>query len=171
MLGATAEASQPVPTLVLETAVVNVRANAVAGTMKAGTLCLPSGRLHVSDFIAGDDEFKSQVQRALAAANSELLIERHLSGGTLKIYLEGVEASLCARKYGMFGMGDRQSMSGGADFHFAWSVGRTGPVAVVTRAETIHLDVRKNEAKPAALFLADALAVLTRRIVMAENGP
>lgn len=167
VLGATVAASQPVPAIVLEAAVVNAHAN--AGIMKAGTLCLPSGRLHVSDFIAGND-FKSQVQQALALPNGELRTEPPQSSRMLKIDLEGVEASLCARKYGMFGLGDRQSMSGAADFHFAWSAGRTGSAAVVTRSETIHLEVRKNEAKPAVQFLSDALNVLARRIVAAENG-
>ena len=169
--GSAAASSQPQPALVLEAAVVNARPDARAGVAKAGTLCLPSGRLHVSDFVAGDGDLTDRAQQALSTVRNERgLLAQPPSGRMLKIYLEGIDASLCARKYGMFGLGERRAMSGSMDFHFTWSVSRTGTVAVAPRAETIHLDVRKNEARAVEQFLSDALVALAREIVATENG-
>lgn len=170
LLGGAGAASQPMPAMILEAGVLNARAGAGAGIAKAGTLCLPSGRLHVGDFVEDAEDFTSQVRAAFNAANIEQPINQAVPSRMLKVSLEGIAASLCARKFGVFGRGDRQSMSGSADFHFTWSLSTPGSVAAASRAETVHLDVRKNEAKPTEQLLADALTVLARRVVAASAG-
>jgi hypothetical protein len=150
---------------------LNARAEAGAGIAKAGMLCLPSGRLHVSDFVEDPDDFVSQARAAFSPVSTELRPGRAVPARTLRVSLEGVAASLCARKFGVFGRGDRQSMSGSADFHFTWSIAGPGSAVVATRAEIVHLDIRKEEAKPTGRLLAQALVVLARRVAAASAGP
>ena len=152
--------------VVVATANIVAPPSASAGTAMAGLLCLPSGRLRIAHFVAGEGDLLSQAQAAFAAADRPSLGGGGQAPAKLSISLEGVEASLCARKYGTFGLGDRRSLSGRAEFRFSWSAIRAGENAPA-RTELVRLEVPKAQARPIEALLADALAVLARKVLNA----
>lgn len=147
-------------------ATLGVPLDARAGVAKAGMLCLPSGRLHVSDFVASEQEFSNQVGRAFEREVGAETSFPSPAVPSVRIVLTSIDAELCARKYGAFGMGNRRALSGRVEFHFAWSAPGYGDV----RQELISIDVAKSSGKPAEAILPDALAVLATRTLAVRNG-
>ncbi len=71
------------------------------------------------------------------------------------VILTAVDANLCARGYGAFGMGDRRSLSGRASFTFRlqWQDGQQRPPTL----RTVSIERSKKEAIPADQYLALAM--------------
>ena len=91
-----------------------------AGIVSGGLACFPSGRLHISDFVRSEGEFRELVNEAFQADQNSprgSIIDRT----QVSISLKAVNAKLCARGYGVFGMGDRRSLSGNSKFVFDWT--------------------------------------------------
>lgn len=147
-------------------AIVSLAFDATAGTAKAGMLCMPNGRFRVADFVVSDSEFSARAREALLPRADAAKREKSAAIERLRITLDRIDASLCARKYGAFGLGDRRSLSGQIEFEFSWSV--TG--GATARHEIVRLEVPKNRAKAAEALLPDALAVLADRIAAFEFG-
>lgn len=139
---------------------VGVAFDARAGTAKAGMLCLPSGGFRVADFVASDVEFANQAREAFLSNGARATTAAQPEADGLRIRLDRIEASLCARKYGAFGLGDKRSLSGQVEFEFSWTV--TGDL--IARHEIVRLAVPKTKGKPAEAFLQDALAVFAERV-------
>jgi hypothetical protein len=161
-----ASASDTRAAVVFGEAVLGLPLDARAGVTKAGMLCLPSGRLHVGDFVASEREFSERARHALDGEESIGAASRPLSAPSLRIVLTGIEADMCARKYGIFGLGNRRALSGRVEFDFSWSI--LGDDAV--KQEHIVIDVAKSSAKPSDAILPDALSILAKRIRAVRNG-
>lgn len=100
-----------------ETTRVELPFDARAGLMKAGKLCLPSGVLRVSDFVSSDRELRAITEQAIRENPNA---SKYSEQSNVEIKLTAIDASLCAKSYGMFGLGDRRSLSGRTTFKFLW---------------------------------------------------
>jgi hypothetical protein len=99
------------------------------GPLRAGQLCLPKGSVRGSDLIADGNQFDLLVRQVL---------EEQASGGQsslgngavpkVEVHLRSAAVKLCAKSWGMFGMGDTKSLSGDVEFTFAWK--RDGQAAL-----------------------------------------
>lgn len=133
-----------------------------AGILSGGLVCIPSGRLHVSDFVRSEAEFRSLVDEALQA-------DQNLSQGVtldrprISITLKAVNAKLCARGYGVWGMGDRRSLSGKSKFLFDWTY-QVSTEVTLTGTNEISVDLKKADAQPVGSILPIALRLLTEHI-------
>ena len=127
-------------------------ANAAAVSRAAGLLCLPNGSLHLNDFMPSAEAAHAVLSAALprgdAARQPELIVT-----------LSGIGGKLCARDYGMFGMGKRQSFTGSVSFRFEWSA-RGQP----RRAAVVTVDVPRREPATATAIFTQALALLAGKI-------
>lgn len=97
------------------------------GPLRAGQLCMPKGALRGTDLVRDDQEFALLVRQALDDLASRGASS--LGDGTaprIDVHLKAVAVKLCARSWGMFGLGDTKSLSGDAEFTFSWRL--TGTV-------------------------------------------
>lgn len=120
--------------------------NNSVGVVSAGSVCFPAGKLVGSDFVDGKREFSDLLHVALADLEST---KRSRLPGTLKskfmVNLTGIKTKLCARSYGIWGMGDRKSLSGDAQFTFEWKV-QLGSGNIQSGMRIINLHLKKDEA-------------------------
>lgn len=131
------------------------------GPLQAGQFCLPKSSLRGSDFVSDEYQFDLLVRQTLdeqAMHNKGSLG----SGSTPKIevHLKSAAVKLCAKSWGMFGMGDTKSLSGKAAFTFTWKKDGQKALAV----ETIALEVNGKERLTAPAILRRAINVLCGRI-------
>lgn len=97
---------------------VSMNASEKVGTQSAGWACLPSGTLHARDF-ASDDDLVGWLEAAdNGRAGDKPLTDMY---SELHVTLQSIKAKLCAKSYGMFGLGDKRSLSGTAEFGFDWT--------------------------------------------------
>lgn len=83
--------------------------------------------------------------------------------GELAIDLKSIDAKLCAKGYGMFGTGDRRSMSGEVRFAFDWTLTpATGNLRTGRMLVTVKL--KKSEGQPVEAVLPLALGMLRQQI-------
>lgn len=123
------------------------------GIVGAGLACLPAAKLVGSDFVDDKGEFADLLRSALA--NLEVAKRSKLPGALnsrLQIGLTGMKTKLCARSYGIWGMGDRKSLSGNAQFTFEWKV-RLESGNIQSGMRIVNLQLKKNEAmQPKPIF-------------------
>lgn len=77
-----------------------------------------------------------------------------------RLELTAIDASLCARRYGAFGLGNRSLLSGRAEFRFEWA----GLGDLVARTEIVRVDVPKDKGRPPEDILAEGLSMLAALI-------
>ncbi|HET9628625.1 MAG TPA: hypothetical protein VFP14_03990 [Novosphingobium sp.] len=118
----------------------------------AGLACLPNGKIYLRDFAPSPLLARDQLADALDRMGAAPL-------ATVAVTLLSLEGKLCARDFGMFGRGDRQSLSGAVTFRFAWSL-ESG--SVHQEAVTVEA-LRHNGGTPGDLFTR-ALDELAHRI-------
>lgn len=118
----------------------------------AGLACFPNGKLRLRDFAVSPLVARDTLSAALGEGEGG-----HLSA--VAVTLLGMEGKLCARDYGVFGRGDRQSLSGAVTFRFSW----TRPDGA-TGAAAIRVESDRREAAPPADLFDRALVDLARRI-------
>ena len=128
------------------------------GRMSAGKLCLPSGVVRLSDFVANQRELKLVAQAAADEVISESPITGARSSLRVAISIEAIDAKFCQRKYGAFGMGDRRSLTGHANFQFAWRT--LDAPAAPWIYQTVEVRPAKGEARTLEQFLPEALRLL-----------
>lgn len=122
------------------------------GSLSAGKLCLPKGRLRTRDFVASGDAFQLLLnESAQALGNRDRLRSSAIS-------LTAIDARLCAKGWGAFGTGDTQALSGKAAFRFEWVP--TGSDARQSRLIDIAFDGKG--ARPPEDYLREAV----RRLLM-----
>lgn len=127
--------------------------SASSGVLSAGTLCLPKGKSHVSDFVTSEVEFRR------FAADAYLEVVQGAAGDSaknLEVKLTGIEAKLCAKGYGMFGLGDRRSHSGKANFTFETTLLRSDGNLLTSR-KLILLKIDGKNPQPLSALLPQAL--------------
>lgn len=94
------------------------------GTSKAGTMCLPAGVHRGADFLTDKSEFLEAIKANLsdkrAALGEVKVVNQNESVNIFSVKLMQISSSLCARRWGALGLGDRSSFSGRAKFVFAW---------------------------------------------------
>lgn len=105
-----------------------------AGSMKAGMLCFPSSVLRVSDFVSSDREFRAITEQAV---QDNLNASKDLEQLNIELKLTAIDASLCAKNYGMLGLSDRHSLSGRTTFKFMWRT--AGVASSAWNAKTVDL--------------------------------
>lgn len=136
------------------------------GTASAGWACLPSGTLHIHDFVTDDAEMKRVLQEIWqekysdsdqSAASANILKK-------LSITLTSAHTKLCAKSYGVFGLGNRSSLSGRAEFTFSWSIEGQAET-LQPRTATIYITRDKKTAlPPAAIFREAVRAVVNEHL-------
>ncbi len=125
----------------------------VVGPVRAGLLCLPNGNLHGRDFLRSDADLSVRLQDVMAEGDQTDL-------GTLTIRLQALSAKLCAKSWGVMGIGDRKALSGKAEFAFAWSTDPTQSSPDKVTRITVRLG--KGQAMPPDEIMQEAL----RRLVV-----
>jgi hypothetical protein len=135
---------------------LNLKPTASAGVLRAGLLCLPSGTAQVADFVSSEIDFQrvlDNVASALAASKSSRF------SPIRSVRLTGLNAKLCARSYGVFGMGDKVSHSGTVQVTFEIETGGNGDRPTVD-SRSIKLEIEKKDALPLRSILELALQEL-----------
>jgi len=77
---------------------IQIEKGVAVGSKSAGWICIPSGKLHLEDFVDDRREFQSIVEDAIRRRSSFAKYD-------MKIELLSISSNLCARNYGMFGLG------------------------------------------------------------------
>lgn len=120
----------------------------------AGLACLPNGKLRLRDFAPSPLLARDMLAETLGKAEAE-----GRAASRLSVTLQGLEGKLCARDYGVFGRGDRQSLSGVVTFNFAWTRGE-GAV----RQAAVRVEARRHGGETPGDLFGRALDELARRI-------
>jgi hypothetical protein len=119
-------------------------------------MCLPNGRVGFPELVPSPVEAAQAFSSALARRFGD-----ESRGPVIVATLEGYEGRLCARRYGVFGRGDRQSLSGKVTFRFAVTSPRPGEAA---RQVEITVKADHGNAAPARDLFARALTLLAGQI-------
>lgn len=136
-----------------------------AGSMKAGKLCLPSGVLRVSDFVASDRAFWSITEQAIHGNPNA---SDFLKQSSIDLKLAAIDASLCAKNYGMFGLGDRRSFSGRATFKFTWRT--AGVVSSAWNATTVDLKFGGKNSRRLEDLLPEAVNAVIEDVAASQHS-
>lgn len=134
------------------------------GRMSAGKLCLPSGVVRVSDIVANQRELKLVAQAAADEVITELPATAPRTSLRVAISIEGIDAKFCQRKYGAFGMGDRRSLTGHANFEFAWRTLDTPGAPWIY--QSVEVRPAKGETRTIEQFLPEALRLLISKSIL-----
>lgn len=133
--------------------------NESAGQARAGKLCFPNGKLHISDFIRSQQAFRQLVDDENQERSGSAGSNPQTSDQT-EISLASAKASLCAKNWGAFGMGNRRSLSGKVTFNFTLTTPTPNDAPrIVPRQIELHAD--SNEGRSTEGFLAEAIRILT----------
>lgn len=131
------------------------------GPLRAGQFCLPKGSITGADFISDTQQFDLLMRQTLdAQAPANKVSLGSGSAPKIEVHLKSAAVKLCAKSWGMFGMGDTKSLSGKAAFTFTWKKDGQKALAV----ETIALEVNGKERLTAPAILRRAVNVLCGRI-------
>ncbi|MGH6785669.1 MAG: hypothetical protein ACREBO_02475 [Novosphingobium sp.] len=135
-----------------------------AGISGAGLLCLPKGVLQIGDFVESNRDFQRRLEIAIERRNGAVaFVPTAGLGSELTVRLVELESKLCAKSWGVFGLGNTKALSGKVRLVFAWTM-HSGSPPISTDTEVIELHIgKKNAATPAALF-DQALEVLVERV-------
>jgi hypothetical protein len=152
--------------LALESSAVDIPFSMAVGSLRAGKLCLPHGKMRVRDFVSGQSAFGVMLSQAVAGLNTERQTRLSNLSPPVSVHLVGISAKLCAKDWGAFGLGDRNSLAGDAAFTFEFSMYRN--VARATVQHQVALKLKANDALPPAEILNNALTKLLTRI--ADDG-
>ena len=142
---------------------ISLPASAVVGSRRAGNLCFPNGSLRVSDFVRSTTEFDEMAQSAFSRRSSFQAGRALLNHGAIVITLKSMGARMCAKGYGLWGTGDRQSLSGNVSFQFGWSYTPTSSTPR-TGSRTIEIKLSGKEARSTETILPQALEILAETI-------
>lgn len=119
------------------------------GSLKAGKLCFPSSVLRVSDFVTSNRELRIIFEDALLSK------ARPVAGPGLKrveFAIAGIDARLCAKNFGMLGLGDRQALTGRTTIELMWRTAGKDPSQWTRKAVNLNFDgknaVHLNEVVP-----------------------
>lgn len=136
------------------------------GGLQAGQLCFPKGSLRGTDFVADEDEFDFLVRQALDEQSGQDSAPLGTSAAPrIAVHLKSAAVKLCAKSWGMFGLGDTKSLSGTANFTFAWRKDGQGTLAT----ETIALEVNVKDRLTAPAILRRAVITLLSRLAASEQ--
>lgn len=136
-----------------------------AGVVSAGLACFPSGRLRIADFVRSESAFRDAVRDAFSGDPNA----PRLNGkATISVALKSIDARLCARGYGVFGMGDRRSMSGESKFAFDWTY-QPNEGDLKMGSTQVIIKLKKSEAQPVDAILMLALARLKQQMLSTES--
>ncbi|CAM8636318.1 MULTISPECIES: hypothetical protein [Sphingobium] len=127
------------------------------GPVRAGLLCLPKGTVRGKDFVRSQRDLARMVRQAASEQNGT-----GRAFADLQIHFQGLRVQLCAKSWGVFGMGDTQALSGKADFVFAWSRGPGTPAE--KQVFRLQIDLSKNDAMPPDDIMREALNRLLLQI-------
>lgn len=130
---------------------------AVVGPVRAGLMCLPNSTLRGRDFVRSQRDLTLLVQQVAYEQNAD---SHRLDG--LKIGFKAMRVKLCAKSWGVFGTGDRQALSGDADFVFEWSV--ESHLSMEPRTVRLQIKVGRDQAMPSNDIMREALNQLLARI-------
>ncbi|MFM6830630.1 MAG: hypothetical protein ACKOVA_09920 [Novosphingobium sp.] len=131
------------------------------GPIRAGTLCLPKGSMRGSDLVSDEGQFALLVRQVLderAARGQRSLGDGAVPG--IELHLKAAAVKLCAKSWGMFGMGDTKSLSGDVQFSFAWKI--DGQAAL--NAEQIVLKPQSRDRLTAQAIMRRAVEAVLDRI-------
>ena len=135
---------------------LDLKPSASAGVLRAGLLCLPSGSAQVADFVSSEAEFQrvlDEVVDPLVASGKRQLVPIR------SVRLSALDAKLCARGYGVFGLGDKVSHSGTVQVSF--EVETLGNDDRPTfDSKSIKLEIGKKDGRPLRSMLTLALQEL-----------
>lgn len=132
--------------------------NESAGQARAGKLCFPNGKLHISDFVRSQQAFRQLLDDEIQERSGSAASNPQTSDQT-EISLASVKASLCAKNWGAFGMGDRKSLSGKVAFNFTLTTPAPNEAPrIVPRQIELHAD--SNEGRSTEDFLSEAIRIL-----------
>lgn len=129
----------------------------IVGPVRAGLMCLPNSKLRGRDFVRSQKDLTLLVQQVAS--------EQEADGHRLndvEINFKGLSVKLCAKSWGVFGTGDRQDLSGEANFVFDWSGG--SPPVTGPRTVRLEIKVGKGEAMPSNDIMREAVNQLLARI-------
>lgn len=131
------------------------------GPIRAGTLCLPKGSMRGADLVSDEGQFALLVRQVLddRAARGQ----RSLGDGAvprIELRLKAAAVKLCAKSWGMFGMGDTKSLSGDVQISFAWKI---DGLAALT-AEQIVLKIQSRDRLTAQAIMRRAVEAVLDRI-------
>ena len=143
------------------TASIDFPLESAVGPVRAGLLCLPKGSLRGRDFVRSERDLAKMVRQAA----SELDGHGQAFDG-LQIHFQALRVKLCAKSWGVFGMGDTQALSGKADFVFAW---RGSDVPAATQVSRLQIDLDKDDAMPPDDIMQEALSRLLVQISQASQ--
>lgn len=135
--------------------------NSSIGPLRAGQLCLPKGSVRGTDLISDDHQFDLLVRQVLdERANGSQYLLGDGRAPKVEVHLRSAAVKLCAKSWGMFGMGDTKSLSGKAAFTFTWKMDGQTALAV----ETIALELNGKDRLTAPAILRRAVTALLGRI-------
>lgn len=123
-----------------------------AGILKAGLLCIPKGRARVADFVPSEAAYRRIFEDAAYDKGEASSLAANWPT------LTRIDANLCAKGFGVFGMGDKRSMSGRVSFTFQFSEG-AGQVRAPSM-KTVLVDRTAREAIPTEQYLPLAIKSL-----------
>lgn len=147
------------------TASVDAQPRDHAGQRRAGLMCFPNGALRIKDFVPAEGDFQLAADRALRDLGASATPLR-AAGVTFTLHLKAVKASLCARSWGVFGRGDRSSLSGTATVTFAWSLAR--PQHPREATADVLIDVARDQAATPVEILRRAVTRVFQLVLASE---
>jgi hypothetical protein len=107
-----------------------IQAGAGVGSRAAGKLCLPNGKLRRRDFLYGEEDAQWTLDRMLAQRGVS-----EAKRGRIDVALTGIAVKLCARDWGVFGHGDRETLTGTVRTTWGWRFGQGAVHEEVVAAE------------------------------------
>lgn len=85
------------------------------------------------------------------------------SSTRIEVHLKSITSHLCASGWGVFGLGDKRSLSGEATFDFDWSL--NGATTLRQGNSKVKILLSKKEATPSQFIFRESVSRLVRQIV------
>jgi len=159
-LGCATEQSKP---LEVASAKILIPRNQKVGSLKAGSLCFPRGSLKITDFVSGERDLINRMESILVDDDGREFTHHYPIGAKIHLYLIGLDSHLCAKSWGVFGLGDTKSLSGNIRAEFYWKIEYGN--STYQREDVINLVVEKSDAATPNELFGRIVQVLSNRIL------
>ena len=143
---------------------LGISPRADVGSVAAGTICLPKGRVHVADFAPDDATIDLALLRRLRNPGSKSAFPSLFDSVLeIRVRLVSIDGKFCNKSYGPLGLGNTKAFVGKLNMAFEWEVVSENNGSLKGMSVIVS-EYKKKDAKSYSEMLDLALNSLLERV-------